>query len=65
MKEPAMATSKPDTPEKWQIENDLRTLLEAETIRGDKKRFAAAKKLAAEKAEEMEGVFNTEPDDKD
>lgn len=34
--------------ERWQAESDLRTLQEAEEIRGDKKRFERAKRYAKE-----------------
>ena len=39
----------------WQAEHDMRTLIEAEAIRADKKRFQAAA---------MESAFNTEPGEK-
>jgi hypothetical protein len=38
---------KPD--EEWAAENDLRTLLEAEKIEKDPKRFKAAKEMAKQK----------------
>lgn len=49
---------------KWQAESDMRTLIEAEAIRSDKKRFQAAARMAKKKAEEMETAFNTEPGEK-
>ena len=39
---------------KWQAENDLRSLMEVETIKKDPKRYAAAKKLAKERLEEYQ-----------
>ena len=33
----------------WRIESDLNTLMEAEKIKADKARFAAAQKLAKER----------------
>mgnify|MGYP000031077927 CR=1 FL=1 len=41
---------------KWRAESDLRTLLEATTIRKDKKRYAAVRALAKEKTMEMATV---------
>lgn len=43
----------------YRAEQDMRTLVDAETIRADRKRLAAATKCAREKAEEMEKAFNT------
>lgn len=39
---------------KWQVENDLRTLLEAKEIQKDSKRMAQVRKLAKEKASHLE-----------
>jgi len=50
---------------KWQIERDLETVMEAERIKKDKTRMAAVKKLAKEKAEQLEETLDTEPGDKD
>ena len=60
-----MKTASTNIPADWQAESDMRTLLDAEAIRKDKKRFAAAKKMAKQKAEEMEATFEIEPNDKD
>ncbi|MGH8446871.1 MAG: hypothetical protein ACREVL_16485 [Solimonas sp.] len=49
------------TNNKWQTEEDMRTLLRAEEVKRDPKRFAAAKKLAAEKLKEMETVAGKAP----
>lgn len=49
--------------EGWQIENDLRTLIEAEKIRGDSKRLKAALKMAAEKKKAMEDVISDGQED--
>jgi hypothetical protein len=50
---------------KWRAESDMRTLVEAEVIKADKKRYKAAQACAKEQAEGLEQVFNTEPNDKD
>lgn len=57
--------TKATTTEPWQVESDMRTLLEAEEIRSDRKRFKAAAALAKKKSEEMESVFETEREDDD
>ncbi|MES2488550.1 MAG: hypothetical protein V4607_02075 [Pseudomonadota bacterium] len=44
-------------PDTWQIEEDMRTLLRAEEVRKDPKRFKAAQKLAKDKLKEMQAVF--------
>lgn len=41
-----MAMDKPDA--KYEAENDLRTLIEAEKVKRDKKRYSAAMKMAKE-----------------
>ena len=50
----------------YQAQNDIRTLVEAEAIRNDKKRMAAAQKAAKKRIEDMEAVFgeDDEADDK-
>lgn len=48
----------------WQAESDMRTLAEAEKIKRDKKRFAAAQKAAKAYINEMENAFG-EDDDSD
>lgn len=40
--------------ESWRAESDLRTLIEAQVIRNDPKRFKAAQKKAKEQAEALE-----------
>jgi len=47
----------------WSAQSDMRTLVEAQMIRNDKKRFAAAKKAALKQAEDLEGVFETPADE--
>ncbi|MBI5255530.1 MAG: hypothetical protein HY855_03450 [Burkholderiales bacterium] len=42
--------------ERWKVESDLRTLMEAEAIEKDPKRFAAAKALAKERLLELASV---------
>lgn len=37
----------------WQAQSDLQTLIEAEKIKKDKKRMAAAKKCAVERKDEL------------
>lgn len=54
----------------WQADNDLRTLLEAEEIRENPKRLAAAKAAAKEKLVDMAKIAaipgeKPEPGDKD
>lgn len=46
----------------WRAESDMRTLVEAQAIRNDKKRYAAAQKMAVKKAEEMELAFSASDD---
>lgn len=41
----------------YRAEQDLRTLTEARLIQSDKKRLAAAKKIAKQKLEEIEKAF--------
>lgn len=41
----------------YRAEQDLRTLTEARLIESDKKRLAAAKKMAREKLKEIEDAF--------
>lgn len=48
----------------WQAEADVRTLIEAQVIRNDPKRFKAAQKKAKEQAEAMESALETEPGEK-
>ena len=48
--------------DKWQIEEDMRTLLRAEEIKRDPKRYRAAKKLAKERLEDMEAVVEDDDD---
>lgn len=42
--------------DKWQVESDMRTLVEAEEIKRDPKRLAAAQKCAKEKMLEVAAV---------
>lgn len=41
----------------WKAESDMRTLMEAEAIRRDGKRLAAAKACATKKLEDMASVM--------
>ncbi|HON93724.1 MAG TPA: hypothetical protein PKZ07_19300 [Sedimentisphaerales bacterium] len=41
----------------WKVEQDMRTLIEADAIRNDKKRLKAAQTMAKAKLEEMEATF--------
>lgn len=45
--------------DRWQAEEDVRTLARAEEIRNDPKRLAAAKKMAASKLAELQAVAGT------
>lgn len=51
-----MARNSLAAPEDWRIENDLRTLLEAEKIQKDPKRLKAARELAKKKPEDMMSI---------
>lgn len=42
--------------ERWQAESDMRTLIEAEKIKADPKRLAAAQKCAKDKMMEVAAV---------
>lgn len=42
--------------DKWQAEDDLRTLVRAEEIRKDSKRFKAATAMAKEKVKELNAL---------
>ncbi len=48
--------------QKWRAQDDCRTLMEAEKIKMDPKRFAAAKKEAAAKAIEMQQMADAAED---
>lgn len=50
----AIATIKDD--EKWRVESDLRTLIEAESIKNDPKRYAKVQALAKERMTEVAKV---------
>ena len=41
------------TEKEWRVEDDMRTLVEAERIKKDRKRFKAAVECAERKAKEM------------
>lgn len=45
---------------RWRAESDMRTLAEAEDIRKDPKRLAAAKAMAKEKLAELQKVVGQE-----
>lgn len=49
-----LASVAPD--EQWRVESDLRTLMEAEAIERDPKRYKAAKQLAQKKLLEIAAV---------
>jgi hypothetical protein len=53
--------------ESWRAESDLRTLIEAQVIRNDPKRFKAAQKKAKEQAEALEEAMEPQSsgDDED
>lgn len=54
MDSPAIASSEDN---KWRAENDCDTLMRAEEIKADKKRFMAAMKIAEEKHDAMRKVM--------
>lgn len=47
--------------DKYQAEDDLRTLARAKEIEADRKRLAAAQKIGAEKIKEMQSVVAKKP----
>ena len=59
----AKVTIMPDDKE-WQAKCDMHTLADAQEIMADKKRHAAAKKMAEEKAKEMAKVAGSKNIDK-
>lgn len=61
MKKPmamAMPASDKEQEARWRAESDVRSLVEAEAIRNDAKRLAAAKKIAREQAAALRKVNN-------
>lgn len=46
----------PDSDKDWQAEHDCNTLIEAEKIKKDKGRYAAAMKVAKKKHEDLKAV---------
>lgn len=50
----ATASDKSDKYDKWEAENDLRTITEAKKIQADTKRMANVRRAAKEKLSEME-----------
>lgn len=50
-------------PEDWQVESDVRTLAEAEKIKGDKKRHEKAKTRAKEMIADLQSATGEESDD--
>jgi len=57
-KNSAAAVLKDD--EKWRVESDLRTMIEAEAIKNDVKRFAKVQALAKERMTEVAKVASKE-----
>ncbi len=55
---PSIST-KNRTPDKWEIQSDLDTLIRAAEIRADKRRLARAMELAREKRAELEKLATT------
>lgn len=51
-------TEATDMPDKWQAEDDLRTLCRAKEIKMDEKRHKAALKYGREKQKEIKEVLN-------
>lgn len=58
MAKKSVVTIKPD--EEWQVEADLRCLLEAEKIEADPKRMAKVRALAQKKMKEVAKVASEE-----
>lgn len=54
-----MAKMKPTSETDWQARSDMQTLVDAEAIKRDPKRLAAAKKCAKEKLESIATVVAT------
>lgn len=46
--------------DKWQAEDDMRTLMRAKEVENDPKRFKAAKEMAKKKLMEMAAVAGSE-----
>lgn len=58
-----MATKKrSNAAPEWQVEQDVRTLCDAQAIQDDPKRLKAAQKLAKTKCEDMQEVAALKPD---
>lgn len=58
----AIPIGKAESDNSWQAEDDLRTLIRAEQIKADPKRYAAAKRKAKQRKEELaivEGLANS------
>jgi hypothetical protein len=58
-----LATVRPD--EEWQVESDMRCLMEARTIRNDKKRMGKVKALAQKKLAEVASLASNDDNDAD
>ncbi|HEX4843193.1 MAG TPA: hypothetical protein VFV57_05940 [Limnobacter sp.] len=56
----AAGLSRADEDKKWRAECDMRTLMEAETIKADPKRLKAAQAMAKEKMMEAAKVAGSE-----
>lgn len=52
----AAAIPAPQTTERYELENDMRTLQRAQEIRSDTKRFGQVKKLAATEAAKLKNI---------
>lgn len=50
-------------PDDWQVENDLRTMMDAEAIENDPKRLKAVQALAKKKMLDMAGLAKESKDD--
>ena len=55
--------SKSSEMDDWQVESDLRTLMEAEKIQADPKRIAKVRALAKKRLLDMAAVVKGEKDD--
>lgn len=56
MAKSSVAISRADEEKRWRAESDMRTLMEAEEIKKDPKRLAAAQAMAKEKLVELAAV---------
>lgn len=61
----AKATVLPTVDDNWRAREDLRTLMEAEAVKADKKRHAAAVAEGKRNLESLKGALSNEKGEKD